>query len=125
MIEQLCEYLWNLIPSSVKPRFIGDIPSQSDEGVALSLYGTDVIARYLGTPTTIYSQLVQCKIRTEKYEKGTKFMQQIKESLDKYHNEQDGILSVLLSDGDNDLGVNEEKLHEFQLTFKILVKEEK
>ena len=125
MIEQLCEYLWNLIPSSVKPRFIGDIPSQSDEGVVLLLYGTDTITRYFGTPTTIHSQLVQCKIRTEKYEKGTKFMQQIKQSLHKYHNEKDGILSVLLLDGDNDLGVNEEKLHEFQLTFKILVKEEK
>lgn len=125
MIEQLCEYLWNLIPSSVKPRFVGDIPSQSDEGVALSLYGTDMITRYFGTPTTIHSQLVQCKIRTQKYTKGTKFMQQIKQSLDKYHNEKDGILSVLLLDGDNDLGVNEEKLHEFQLTFKILAKEEK
>lgn len=125
MIEQLCEYLWNLIPSSVKPRFVGDIPSQSDEGVALSLYGTDTITRYFGTPITIHDQLVQCKIRTKKYEKGTKFMHQITESLDKYHNEEDGILAVLLLDGDNDLGVNEEKLHEFQLTFKILVKEEK
>lgn len=125
MIEQLCEYLWNLIPSSVKPRFVGDIPSQSDEGVALSLYGTDMIARYLGTSTTIYSQLVQCNIRTKKYEKGTKFMQQVRENLDEYCNEEDGILSVILTEGDNYLGVNEEKLHEFQLTFKILVKEEK
>ena len=125
MIEQLCEYLWNLIPSSVKPRFVGDIPSQSDEGVALSLSGTEGITRFFGSNISLIEQMVQCNIRTEKYEKGTKFMQQIIESLDKYHNEQDGILSVLLSDGDNDLGVNEEKLHEFQLTFKILVKEEK
>ena len=125
MIEQLCEYLWNLIPSSVKPRFVGDIPSQSDEGVALSLYGTEGITRFFGSNISLIEQMVQCNIRTEKYEKGTKFMQQIIESLDKYHNEQDGILSVLLSDGDNDLGVNEEKLHEFQLTFKILAKEEK
>lgn len=125
MIEQLCEYLWNLIPSSVKPRFVGDIPSQSDEGVALSLSGTEGITRFFGSNISLIEQMVQCNIRTEKYEKGTKFMQQIIESLDKYHNEQDGILSVLLSDGDNDLGVNEEKLHEFQLTFKILAKEEK
>ena len=68
--------------------------------------------------------MVQCKIRTKKYSKGTKFMQQIRDTLDKYHNEDDGILSVILTDGDSYLGVNEEKLHEFQLIFKTTVKEE-
>lgn len=124
MIEQLCEYLWNLIPSSVKPRFVGDIPSQSDEGVALSLYGTETITRFFGSSTSLIDQMVQCKIRTKKYGKGTKFMQQIRDTLDKYYNEEDGILSVILTDGDSYLGVNEEKLHEFQLIFKTTVKEE-
>lgn len=124
MIEQLCEYLWNLIPSSVKPRFVGDIPSQSDEGVALSLSGTEVITRFFGSNISLIEQMVQCNIRTKKYEKGTKFMQQVRENLDKYCNEEDGILSVILTEGDNYLGVNEEKLHEFQLIFKTIVKEE-
>lgn len=124
MIERLCEYLWNLIPDNVQPRFVGEIPSQSDEGVALTLGGTGTITRFFGSSTKLIDQIVVCNVRTRKFSKGTDILNTVIEALDNYRSEQDNVLGVLLIDGDSYLGTNEEKLHEFQITFKTIVKEE-
>lgn len=120
----MLEHLWNMIPSSVKPRFIGDIPSQSDEGVSLTVEGSTEITRFFRPSTRIVSQTVICNIRTKKYKSGESFLQQIKKALDNNSDVTHGILSITIQTSDDYVGVNEEKLHEFQVIFKILVEED-
>lgn len=120
----ILELLWDMIPSTVKPRFIGDIPSASDEGVSLTAEGSSEIARYFNPTCRIVSQNVVCNIRTKKYTTGAKFLDLVKKALDSKSNEDEGILSITLQSSDDYLGINEEKLHEFQLIFKTLVKED-
>lgn len=120
----ILELLWDMIPATVKPRFIGDIPSTSDEGVSLTAEGSSEIARYFNPTCRIVSQNVVCNIRTKKYTTGVKFLDLVKKALDSKSNEDEGILSVTLQLSDDYLGINEEKLHEFQLIFKTLVKED-
>lgn len=120
----ILEYLWNMVPSSVKPRFIGDIPSQSDEGVSLTVEGSTEITRFFQPSTRIVSQTVICNIRTRKYKAGDNFLQQIKKALDNNKDVEHGILSITIQSSDDYVGVNEEKLHEFQIIFKILVEED-
>lgn len=120
----ILEYLWDMIPLSVKPRFIGDIPSASDEGVSLTVEGSTEIARYFQPACRLVSQTVLCNIRTKKYTTGNKFLQLVKQSLDNKKDEEKGILSVTLQTSDDYLGINEEKLHEFQVLFKAIVKED-
>lgn len=120
----ILEYLWDLIPSAVKPRFIGDIPSQTDEGVSLTVEGSTEITRFFQPSTRIVSQTVICNIRTRKYVVGDKFLQQVKQALDNNRDEKHGILSITIQTSDDYVGVNEEKLHEFQVIFKILVEED-
>lgn len=120
----MLEHLWNMVPSSVKPRFIGDIPSQSDEGVSLTVEGSTEITRFFQPSTRIVSQTVICNIRTKKYKSGESFLQQIKKALDNNSDVANGILSITIQTSDDYVGVNEEKLHEFQVIFKILVEED-
>jgi hypothetical protein len=120
----ILEYLWQLIPSSVKPRFIGDIPSASDEGVSLTVEGSTEITRFFQPATRIVSQTVICNIRTKKYTVGHSHLQKIKKALDSKKDIDNRILSITLQTSDDYLGINEEKLHEFQVIFKIIVEED-
>lgn len=120
----ILEYLWEMIPSNVKPRFIGDIPSASDEGVSLTMEGSTEITRFFNPSCRLVSQTVLCNIRTKKYTSGNKFLQQVKKALDSKQDETKGILSITLQSSDDYLGINEEKLHEFQIIFKIIAKED-
>ena len=120
----ILEVLWEMIPATVKPRFIGDIPSASDEGISLTVEGSSEITRFFNPACRIVSQNVVCNIRTKKYPTGEKFLNQIKKALDSKTNESKGLLSITIQSSDDYLGVNEEKLHEFQIIFKTLVKED-
>lgn len=120
----ILEQIWNLIPSSVKPRFIGDIPSASEEGVSLTLEGSTEITRFFQPSTRIVSQTVLCNIRTKKYQTGYKYLQSVKKALDSAKDLSNGILSITVQTSDDYVGINEEKLHEFQIIFKVLVEED-
>ena len=118
----LCEKLWEHIPATISPRFVGELPSQSDEGVALSPDDGQDNTTFFATSTAIRRPYVQCLIRTKEYSKGEKFGEQVIKSLDGFS---DGttILQVRAQSALMYIGRNEEKLHEFQVMFKILVKE--
>lgn len=118
----ICEYLWEQIPSTVAPRFVGELPSQAEEGVALSPGEGEENIYYFSQEDTLRKPYVTCYIRTREYTKGEQFSSQVVEALDKFHDD-DWILSCTLVGTPTYLGRNEDKLHEFQVVFKIIVKE--
>lgn len=117
----ICEYLWGQIPTEVKPRFVGDIPSQSEEGISLSLQDGAETTTFLGQKEALYRPYVQCFVRNEDYQKGDGFVDKVVKALDKFHD--DMILSCLMVGYPTYLGLNEDKLHEFQIVFQLIVKE--
>lgn len=123
MIDGLCEYLWTHIPSTVAPRFVGDIPSQSEEGVSLSINNGEDNTVFFATNEVLYRPYVQCFIRTDRYVKGEVFASKVIQALDKFQDLENGILCVVLQGSPTYLGKNEDKLHEFQLMFRSVVLE--
>lgn len=118
----LCEKLLELIPPEVYPKFVGEIPSQSDIGVSLSPNDAEVIYYFLGQSETIQIPYVQCNIRTEKYTTGEEYADKVSKALNGY-TDGDNILCVRPDGRVVYLGKNEDKLHEFQLQFKVILKE--
>ena len=122
MIENLCEYIWNLIPQKEVPkRFIGDMPSLSDEGVALAITDGQEVTSFFGTPSTLARPNLRCFVRTKEYRLGATLSRNVYSAIQGYHDED--ILGIVVQGSTNYLGKNEEKLHEFQTNFKVLVKE--
>lgn len=121
MIENLGEYIKGILPESVSPVFVGELPSLSTEGVAINLYDGNPNTEFLGMNNTIYYPLVQIVIRTLTYDKGATFMKDIRETLQYFTSED--IMGILQVGSPLYLGRNEQKLCEFQLTFQIIVKE--
>ena len=122
MIENLCEYIWNLIPQKDVPkRFIGDMPSLSDEGVALAITDGQEVTSFFGTPNTLARPNLRCFVRTKEYRPGATLSRNVYSSIQGYHDED--VLGIVVQGSTNYLGKNEEKLHEFQTNFKVLVKE--
>lgn len=121
-MKSICEKLAELIPPEVNPVFIGEIPSQSDEGVALA--PTDLETRYwfLGQEESIVTPYIQCSIRTKEYLKGENFSDILLKVLNGTI-EDENLLGIRPITYTNYLGKNEDKLHEFQLTFKVILKE--
>lgn len=122
MIENLCEYIWNLIPQKDVPkRFIGDMPSLSDEGVALAITDGQEVTSFFGSPDTLARLNLRCFVRTKEYRPGATLSRNVYSAIQGYHDED--VLGIVVQGSTNYLGKNEEKLHEFQTNFKVLVKE--
>nr|DAF09629.1 MAG TPA: hypothetical protein [Caudoviricetes sp.] len=122
MIENLCEYIWNLIPQKDVPkRFIGDMPSLSDEGVALAITDGQEVTSFFGSSSTLARPNLRCFVRTKEYRLGATLSRNVYSAIQGYHDED--VLGIVVQGSTNYLGKNEEKLHEFQTNFKVLVKE--
>lgn len=121
MIEHLGEYIQQLLSKKVSPVFVGDLPSLSTEGVAIILADGEVNTSYFGMKNTIYYPLITIAIRTAEYAVGSKYCETIREILHEHTSEK--ILGIAQQGAVMYLGRNEQKLCEFQLTFRIIVEE--
>lgn len=120
-MTNLSEYIVNLIPETVAPKFVGELPSLSTEGVAIAVFNSGVNTTYFGTPEAIYRPVVRVIVRHKDYPTGCMFAQTIQETLRDYTDET--LLSVTAVGTPNYLGRSAEKLHEFQSLYQILLKE--
>ena len=121
MISYLCEYVIQYLPDSIAPKFVGELPSLSDEGVAVMLSDGDINTMYFGMPETIIRPILKFVIRTKEYSKGAMWSQLLKDTFNRFST--DKIDGMYFSGSILYLGRNEEKLHEFQLIFETIVKE--
>lgn len=119
----ICEYIYSILPSNIKPKFVGDVPSQTEEGVAISLTDGEDSYQFIGNSPAVERPYVQIVVRTKKYNQGYEFCNQIVETLDRYTEAEQGILGLWMQGNIDYLGRTEEKLHEFELTFKSMLLE--
>jgi hypothetical protein len=119
----VAEKIYNLLPLEW-PRVIGDLPSTNDVVVGIMEYDGATSTEYFGAVNcTVFNPIVKIVIRHTSYPEGQQWSEEVKELLHRYHDEGDGILSILMVGTPIYLGRNEQKLHEFQVTFNISVKE--
>lgn len=116
------EYLLKLLPPEL-PATVGDLPATSTEAIALIELDSDVSTEYFGPRqgSSIFNPLIKIVERTASYAQGKAWGNQIKTLLHRYHD--DMLMSVMAVGDLIYLGRNEQKLHEFQITFQVQVKE--
>lgn len=114
--------LWNLIPSEVSPRFIGDLPSVTSEGTTCLIYSSNSNTQYLGMTKALYRPLAKFVTRMKKYVDGETIMDTISKTLREFSGGS-GIIGINQVGSPIYLGRNSEKLHEFQVTFEIITEE--
>lgn len=127
MIEDL---ILGLLPAELVPvATIGDLPSTQKDEICFILYDGATNAEYFGERkgSTIYQPIVKFVTRHHSYETSRQWINMIKDALHRYadvHTEKNGsILSILMVGSPMYLGRSAQKLHEFQVTFNIQVKE--
>lgn len=119
----VAEKIYDLLPQKW-PLVIGDLPSISDVVVGIMEYDGATSTEYFGaTHKSLFNPIIEIAIRHTSYSEGQAWADEVKNVLHRYHNEDLGILSILMSGTPMYLGRNEQKLHEFQVTFNISVKE--
>lgn len=115
-------FLWSLIPPEVQPRFIGDLPSITTEGTTCLIYSSNASTQFFGMKNALYRPVAKFVSRVRRYPDGEEIMTKISDSLKKYTGD-DEIAGINQIGSPIYLGRNTEKLHEFQVTFEIIVRE--
>lgn len=113
----------SLIPKEI-PTVIGELPGGTRNIVAVVEYGGDFNTEYFGmksSSATIFNPIIKIVARNSSYATGKSWMTTIKNALHRFHDEE--ILSSLIVGDVMYLGQDSSKLHEFQVTFNIQVKE--
>lgn len=119
----IAEKIYDLLPQDW-PLVIGDLPSNADVVVGIMEYDGATSTEYFGGfDCSVFNPIVKIVIRHSSYSKGQEWADEVKNVLHRYHNEDTGILSILMAGTPMYLGRNEQKLHEFQVTFNISIKE--
>lgn len=118
----VAERLADLLPKNL-PVVIGDLPASSNEVIGIVEYDGSQSTEYFGAKesSSILNPIVKFVIRSITYPTGSDWADQIKDILHRYHD--DYFVSILLVSSPIYLGRSPEKLHEFQVTFRIQVKE--
>ena len=120
----VAEKIQGLLPQEW-PLVIGDLPSTSDVVVGIMEYDGATSTEYFGDQNkSLFNPIVKIVIRHTSYPEGQAWADDVKDKLHRYHNEDIGVLSCLMVGTPMYLGRNEQKLHEFQVTFNISTKEE-
>lgn len=115
------EKLQGLLPVTL-PATIGDLPSTRDNCICIVMYDGGYNTEYFGAkPATVYQPVAKFVVRHDSYEVGNQWVEQLKETLHRYTDEY--FLSIMLAGTPLYLGRSAQKLHEFQITFNIQVKE--
>lgn len=119
----VAEKIYDLLPQEW-PLVIGDLPSAADVAVGIVEYDGATSTEFFGaTNKSLFNPVVKIVIRHTSYSEGQTWADEVKNVLHRYHNEAVGILSCLIAGVPIYLGRNEQKLHEFQVTFNISIKE--
>lgn len=119
----IAEKIQKLLPLEW-PLVIGDLPSVKDVVVGIMEYDGATSTEYFGQASkSLFNPIVKIVIRHTSYSLGQQWAEEVKDILHRFHDESIGILSILMIGSPMYLGRNEQKLHEFQVTFNISVKE--
>ena len=119
----VADKIYDLLPQEW-PLTIGDLPSAADTAVSIVEYDGATSTEYFGVSNeSLFNPIIKIVIRHTSYPEGQTWAEKVKDTLHRYHNKDIGILSILMAGTPMYLGRNEQKLHEFQVTFNISIKE--
>ena len=119
----IAEKIYDLLPQEW-PLVIGDLPSVNETAVGIMEYEGATSNEYFGRAQgSVFHPIVKIVIRHNSYPEGQAWTEAVKDTLHRFHNEDLGILSILMVGTPIYLGRNTQKLHEFQVTFNITTKE--
>ena len=118
----IAEYIKGLLPKEW-PTVIGDLPASATEIIGVIEYDGATSTEFFGMQvnSSIFKPIVKIVFRSRTYQKGRSWADETKQLLHRYHDEK--ILSSLAVGSPSYLGRTQEKLHEFQVTFRFEVKE--
>lgn len=119
----VADRIYDLLPASL-PKTIGDLPSTATDAVVILEYDGATSTEYFGSDpseSSIFNPIVKIVIRNDSYQQGSEWGELIKETLHRYHDEY--FMSIMIVGTVLYLGRDEQKLHEFQVTFRTQVKE--
>lgn len=118
----IAEKIKKLLPSEW-PTTIGDLPSPNAEAIGILEYDGAASTEYFGgqSGSSVFNPIVKIVFRGKSYPELRDRAEQTRSILHRYHDAD--ILSILIVGSPVYLGRNEQKLHEFQVVFKIQVKE--
>ena len=93
----VAEKIHSLLPQEW-PLFVGDLPSTSNIAVGIIEYDGATSTEFFGaTNKSLFNPIVKIVIRHSEYSTGREWSEIIKDTLHRYHNEELGILSILIS----------------------------
>lgn len=120
------DYIYDILKAGVGatwPMTIGALPAARSIAVCITEYDGAGSTEYFGAPSgnSVLAPIIKCVVRHSSYETGQAWTDEIKGALHRYHDA--NLMSVLLIGAPMYLGLSEEKLHEFQVTFQINIKE--
>lgn len=127
----VAEKIHELLPQEW-PLVIGDLPATAEDVVGIIEYDGATSTEYFGASDrfayspiakSLFNPIVKIVIRHSSYSTGQSWADEVKNTLHRLHDEYSGILSCLMVGTPMYLGRSEQKLHEFQVTFNITVKE--
>lgn len=123
-LSELPVFIRDLVKDKISiPTFIGELPSLADQGIAIKAQEGYTNSKYFGQYPNLYEPLFIVSIRTNTYSVGANTAQTLIDTLDKF-TDNDGIKSINLVGSIVYLGRSQQKLHEFQVTFTTIFKEE-
>ena len=105
------------------PTTIGDLPSPNAEAIGILEYDGAASTEYFGSQqgSSVFNPIVKIVFRGASYPDLRAQAEQSRSILHRYHDAD--ILSILMVGTPMYLGRNEQKMHEFQVVFRIQVKE--
>lgn len=119
----VAENIYDLLPMDL-PKSIGDLPSTATDAVAIIEYNGGTSTEYFGKydqTNSIFNPIIKIVVRNASYATGSEWSESIGKLLHRYHD--DTFLSILMVGSPIYLGRDEQKLHEFQVTFTTQVRE--
>lgn len=120
----LSDKILGLLPYELADKVtIGDLPGTSENAICLTEYSGYTNTEYFGmkNDSTTYQPLIKFVVRNFSYETASTYVSEIKECLHKYVEK--GVMYILLVGSPIYLGKSNQKLHEFQVTFKVSINE--
>lgn len=120
-MKEICESILDLLPATVTPKYVGEMPSLSTEGVAVSEAGVNRSINHFNNYKTVNNKILRFFIRSTSYNFCTDVAAEIHKKLHKYRDED--FLGILDTGDLTYLGRNEQKMHEFQVNYTIMVEE--
>lgn len=116
MVEQRIKAL---LPTEL-PVYIGELPSRVNDAIGIMLFNGAANAEYFAFGT-VCKPVVKIVVRHQSYEIAQQWIETIKQTLHRHTD--DYFISILMQGYPMYLGKDEQKLHNFQVTFNIKVKE--